>query len=115
MLLLIDLDSFKPINDSHGHAVGDDVLCEEICRLNDLTQGVDIVVRIGGDDFVLLIESETTHESLADFAPCVMDAVEAPYLISDMQLRISASVGVAQCPPTVANAVELLRQVDTAT
>ena len=113
-LLLIDLDGFKPINDAYGHAVGDDVLCEVARRLNNLTEGADTVARIGGDEFVLLVEGETSHESLADFAARVMDAFEAPYLIGELQLHISASVGVAQYPPTAANAVELLRQADTA-
>ena len=113
-LLLIDLDGFKPINDAHSHAVGDGVLCEIASRLNDLTRDTDVVARIGGDEFVLLIEGETSHDSLAKFAAQIMHALEAPYLISDLQLQISASVGVGRCPPVAANAVELIRVADTA-
>lgn len=113
-LLLIDLDGFKPINDAHGHAVGDQVLCEVARRLNHLTRDTDIVARIGGDEFVLLIEGETSHESLANFAARVMQALEAPYVMADLRLQISASIGVAQCPPAASNAVELIRLADTA-
>ena len=113
-LLLIDLDGFKPINDAHGHAVGDQVLCEVARRLSDLTRREDTVARIGGDEFVLLIEGEISRESMAEFALRIMYALEATYWIGDVRVQVSASIGVAQSPPLVANAMELLRQADTA-
>ncbi len=116
-LLLIDLDGFKPINDAYGHAVGDEVLCEVARRLTVLTRSVDTVARIGGDEFVLLIKLETLHQTnqwLAEFATRIMRSLEAPYLIGDMQLQISASIGVAQGSPVAPNAVELIRRADTA-
>ncbi len=113
-LLLIDLDGFKPINDAYGHAVGDDVLCEVARRLNDIAHGAATVARIGGDEFVLLIEDEISQQSLAEFAACIMEVLKMPYMISDTQLQISASIGTAQCPPAPVNSVELIRLADTA-
>ena len=116
-LLLIDLDGFKPINDAHGHAVGDEVLCEVARRLTDLALGADRVARIGGDEFVLLLRGETLCERnqwLPEFAARIMHSLEAPYAVGNSRLQLSASIGVAQCIPVVPNAVALIRMADMA-
>jgi diguanylate cyclase (GGDEF)-like protein/PAS domain S-box-containing protein len=113
-LLLVDLDGFKPINDAHGHGVGDEVLCEVGRRLCGLAPGTATVARVGGDEFVLLVEGEFTSEVLANLGARIMQAIEAPYFLGRAVLRVSASIGVAQCPPAATNAVELMRQADAA-
>ena len=113
-LLLIDLDGFKPINDAYGHAVGDDVLCEVARRLQRLTRDTDIVARVGGDEFVLLVSGETSVDSLATFAARIVQALEAPLLVNGLQVRVSASIGVAHYPHSAGHATELIRTADAA-
>ena len=116
-LLLVDLDGFKSINDTHGHAAGDEVLCEVARRLIEFAPAVETVARIGGDEFVLLVEGTSSTQSerwLLEFATRIMRTLEAPYVIGDVRLHISASIGVAQCPPAAPNAGELIARADMA-
>lgn len=113
-LLLIDLDGFKLINDVHGHAVGDDVLCEVAQRLKHLTRDTDTVARVGGDEFVLLMSGEILLESLAAFAARIVRALEAPFVVNGLRLQVSASIGVARYPLSAARATELIRSADAA-
>jgi chemotaxis family two-component system sensor kinase Cph1 len=111
-LLFIDLDSFKQINDTHGHEVGDQVLLETARRIQTTTRADDTVARLGGDEFVVLCERTNTQDAGA-LAKRVVDAVREPIELDALSLTISASVGIADA--TVAStAEELLRGADGA-
>ena len=113
-LLFIDLDRFKPINDSHGHAVGDQVLCEVARRLQTQLRASDLVARLGGDEFVVLLTTLATHEDCLAVADKLMLALAEPMQIGALTLQVGASMGVARYPEMGNTAAELLRSADAA-
>jgi len=105
-IVYIDLDGFKPVNDVHGHATGDEVLCMVAARLKDAIRDSDLAARLGGDEFALIL----VHTGLAAaqaLALKVTDALAAPYSIGALTLHISASTGIA-CYPDSGTASEAL-------
>ena len=93
-LLFIDLDRFKQVNDTHGHAMGDKVLEQVGRRLLGTVRKQDVVARLGGDEFVILEAPVSTVSSAATLARRVNVAIAAPFLIDDKEMRIGASVGI---------------------
>lgn len=93
-LMFMDLDGFKVVNDLHGHHVGDALLIEVANRLRGLLRTQDTVARIGGDEFVLLLE-QTGQDGAERVAVRLVESIGAPYLIGPHELRVSASVGIA--------------------
>ena len=107
-IVYIDLDGFKPINDAHGHATGDEMLCMVAARLTAAVRESDLAARLGGDEFALIL----LHTGLAAAQGVVRKLVEtlsAPYSIGSLTLRISASMGIAAFPES-ATTVEALSQ-----
>jgi diguanylate cyclase (GGDEF)-like protein/PAS domain S-box-containing protein len=94
-LLFIDLDRFKAINDSLGHAAGDELLRAIAERFTDLTRGSDTVARIGGDEFCLLLEEIAGREAALEAARRVREALRAPFVIRRRELYVGASIGIA--------------------
>jgi diguanylate cyclase (GGDEF)-like protein/PAS domain S-box-containing protein len=113
-LLLLDLDDFKDINDTLGHAAGDKLLAETAARLTRLVGDRGTVARVGGDEFaVVLVE----HSGLADIAACADRIVEALRTTFDYEgraLSTKASIGVAAFPEHHRDAVELMKDADIA-
>ena len=98
-LLFIDLDNFKPINDTHGHLVGSDVLKQVAAVLCDTTRDVDSVFRYGGDEFVvMLIESTSDHALKVAERLRTNIGAHTFRADSDICLQLTASIGVASCP-----------------
>ena len=93
-LILLDLDQFKPINDRHGHATGDVVLCEIADRLTGLVRPGDVVARLGGDEFAILVE-DVADNALAALAQRLVLAAQRPVSTAVGELSIGVSVGVA--------------------
>ena len=107
-VVLVDLDGFKAVNDTFGHAQGDQLLVEVAARLRTCVRGDDEVTRIGGDEFVLVLRGAST-----DIAARVLETFRTPLLVAGTPLPIGASLGIA----TTADAVspdELLRNADLA-
>ena len=113
-LLFIDLDRFKPINDSHGHAVGDLVLCEVARRLQGALRVSDMVARLGGDEFVVLLPTLVEPDDCLVVADKLLTALAEPMQIGTLTLQVGASMGVARHPECGNNAAELLRSADAA-
>ncbi|SDQ83895.1 bifunctional diguanylate cyclase/phosphodiesterase [Quadrisphaera sp. DSM 44207] len=115
-VLFLDLDRFKPINDSLGHAAGDELLSRIAERLRLLVRGTDVVARIGGDEFVVaLLDEDVTSAAAAaeDVARRILDAVREPVRVDGHRLAVTASVGIAVgAAPGDADA--LLRDADVA-
>ena len=97
-VLFIDLDGFKPVNDSLGHAAGDSVLKEAALRLLSVARDSDTVARVGGDEFVLLMEDVVSLADCVTLARRLVEAVGRPFEIAHRQVQISGSVGIVVYP-----------------
>jgi diguanylate cyclase (GGDEF)-like protein len=113
-LLFVDLDGFKAVNDSHGHANGDVVLQEVARRLRAAVRPGDEVCRLGGDEFVVLVEQVQGERDLLDLADRLIAAVSEPMTAGGHPVRIGASVGVAVSRDGGADADALFAEADTA-
>jgi len=113
-LILLDLDSFKPINDSLGHAAGDAVLLEVAARLRDSTRDDDLVARLGGDEFILVIANMVNRNEVDRFCARLIDSLQQPILYEDQQLHIGASLGISQTRLQGFDPGELIRCADIA-
>jgi diguanylate cyclase (GGDEF)-like protein len=113
-LLFVDLDYFKRVNDSLGHAAGDVVLREAADRMRRCVRGTDIVARLGGDEFTLLLTDIKSTRDPQIVAEHVIAAMSTPFLIAGHDHFMNASIGIALYPDDGGTADELLRNADTA-
>lgn len=110
-MLLLDLDGFKQVNDSFGHAVGDELLQEVAERMEATMRGADRLFRLGGDEFAVLLPG-TPQEQAHRLGERLLERINEPYLCSGNTLRVSASIGAAQALP--AHGETLMHQADVA-
>lgn len=113
-LLYIDLDRFKPVNDTMGHAAGDEVLVRVAERLRQCIRADDLVARIGGDEFVMVISRLRDHDDINQLCARLLDSLKEPFDYERQQVFIGASIGVAIAPTDSSQATELLRCADIA-
>jgi len=113
-LLFIDLDNFKSVNDSLGHAAGDEVLMQAAERLRQAVRETDTVARIGGDEFTIIIPQIRSARGPEVVAGQVLKALAAPFIVAGNEHFLNASIGIALYPADGASADELLRNADTA-
>lgn len=113
-LFFIDLDRFKQVNDSLGHDCGDLLLVEVTRRLSESLRGDDTIARIGGDEFVVLLETFSGVNHLGQVAQKIIAAVEQPVLLQDHKVSIGASIGIALYPDDANDSTALLRHADVA-
>ena len=113
-LLFVDLDGFKAVNDSHGHACGDQVLVEVAQRMVAAVRSGDVVCRLGGDEFVVLVERVHTERDLQELGDRLIDAVSRPITLGERLVRVGASVGIAVGRDGGTDADVLLAEADTA-
>lgn len=114
-VLFLDLDSFKDINDTYGHAVGDALLCAVAERLSNSIRETDTAGRIGGDEFIVLLEGASLDDGVPTVAQRLLDALEEPFGLTelpDVTLIVRASVGIAEVDGDDPDAV--LRNADMA-
>ena len=117
VLLLLDIDNFKRVNDRFGHAAGDDLLREVAGRLSDCVRRSDTVGRYGGDEFVIVlpdIEPAAALTTAERVAQKTRAAVAAPYAVEGVVLKITISVGIAVYRNANQSSAELLQQADAA-
>jgi len=114
LLFFIDLDKFKRINDSLGHAIGDEVIKVAGKRISSFLRKSDILARLGGDEFLLLIRKSQKEKDLVNKVLSILQEIEEPMKIDYHNLYISASIGVSHYPIDSKNVNELLNYADVA-
>ncbi|MGA3372163.1 MAG: sensor domain-containing diguanylate cyclase [Terracidiphilus sp.] len=113
-LLYIDLDGFKPVNDSFGHAAGDDVLVHIANTMRSLVRKGDSLVRFGGDEFMLILSDLRTSEDAVRVAEGLLSAIDIPIFFLGQQVHVSASIGISIFPADAAQMEELIVRADMA-
>lgn len=113
-VLLVDLDRFKPINDSFGHSAGDEVLKTIGRRMRDCVRASDTVARIGGDEFVAVLDQLQGPDDAARVAKTISLALAEPFMVQGHALGISASIGLALYPAHASDAPSLIQHADKA-
>ncbi|MEM7457869.1 MAG: diguanylate cyclase [Pseudomonadota bacterium] len=114
-ILLIDLDGFKSVNDTHGHNAGDFLITALSERLREVTDESDLLVRLGGDEFVILLEEvDGTLGSVRKYAEYLIDIISRPYRWEQTVLRVSASIGHARYPDHGGSPSKVLSLADKA-
>ena len=113
-LLFIDLDRFKNINDSLGHAAGDQILRETAERLSMAVRTDDTVARLGGDEFVVLLPRVRNERSMVEVAIKLREEILRPFILEDMPLHLSPSIGIAVFPDDGEDASTLIKNADAA-
>lgn len=113
-VIFLDLDRFKYINDNYGHAIGDELLKAVALILSKCVREGDTVSRPGGDEFIIVLPELTTAQGAVRVAEKILKALSLPIPVNDLQLSISASLGIALYPKHGAAAQDLMRKADTA-
>jgi len=112
--MFLDLDRFKIINDSLGHAAGDKLLQIVAERLKACMRGSDVIARLGGDEFVVLLRDVDRRSEIASVAERILAATRDPIMVDGQECRISASVGVALYPDHANDESRLMKFADVA-
>jgi diguanylate cyclase (GGDEF)-like protein/PAS domain S-box-containing protein len=113
-IIYLDLDRFKTINDTLGHAAGDQLLQAVAERLKSSSQKVDIVARVGGDEFVLAVTHIQAPENVEPVAQEINALISRPYLINDQEILITASLGISIFPQDGEDIASLVKNADLA-
>lgn len=113
-MICLDLDSFKPINDTLGHHIGDLLLVAVADRLTSLVREIDTVSRFGGDEFAILVSEVGSIEDVTTLAGKVLTSLNQPFLIGDHTINISGSLGVALYPDHGTDMQTLMHNADMA-
>ena len=113
-LLFIDLDSFKEINDTYGHEIGDAVLIEVAKRLQSSVRESDTVARLAGDEFLIILEEFNSRESLESIAKLLVKTLALTIDVKDLQLHITCSIGISIYPDDSNEGETLLKYADNA-
>lgn len=114
VVMFIDLDNFKAINDTLGHRVGDLVLREVARRLSSCIRAMDTVGRVGGDEFVLLMPEIGREDEIVSTAERILAELRPPCIIGKNEISVSASMGISQYPSDGENETSLLKSADAA-
>ena len=113
-LLCIDVDRFKFINDNYGHETGDEFLRQFVARLSPRVRATDTFGRVGGDEFVIILDSFQSDEDVSRVAKDLIHCLNTPLQVSDQQLPASISIGIAKYPKDATNLADLRRRADHA-
>ena len=113
-LLFLDLNGFKAINDTHGHGAGDKLLIAVAERIRHTLRETDLVARLGGDEFAAVLEDLRSPDEVTRIAHKLSQAIEQPLSIRQLELKFSASIGIAMFPHDGRQKEELEEQADKA-
>ena len=111
---LLDLDGFKPVNDEHGHDVGDELLVAVARRLQGHVRATDLVARLGGDEFVVVASALESPAQAHDLANKLLDAFHSPFTLSSTKVQVGLTIGYALAPLDAYDATSLLKLADAA-
>jgi diguanylate cyclase (GGDEF)-like protein len=114
VVMFIDLDDFKKVNDSFGHHVGDKVIQGAALRLKKCLRDIDSIARLGGDEFTLLVPHMGSHEDIEIIARRLIESLDDPIVVEGTEFRMSISIGISVFPNDANNEDSLLRNADTA-
>ncbi|PIW48716.1 MAG: hypothetical protein COW18_06710 [Zetaproteobacteria bacterium CG12_big_fil_rev_8_21_14_0_65_54_13] len=114
MICFLDLDGFKQVNDSYGHEAGDQLLVEVTHRLQEVLRAEDTLARVGGDEFVLLLNDLNGDKEYRQILERILEVVATPVMIDDHEAVVSASIGVTFHTTDYEDGDTLLRQADQA-
>ena len=112
--MFIDLDKFKPVNDTYGHVVGDLLLQDVAWRMRQCLRDSDTVARIGGDEFVVLLRGANAVPETLAVAEKIRSELGRPFLLEGHTLQISCSIGVARFPEDGQEDITLAKNADLA-
>lgn len=110
----VDLDRFKNLNDSYGHAMGDELLKAVSERFSQVLRPADTVARMGGDEFTFLLDNLNKPREAYQIAERILDAVEKPFQVNGQSVNVGASIGICLAEKKYKSAEEMLRDADTA-
>ncbi|GAA5513941.1 hypothetical protein Dcar01_02690 [Deinococcus carri] len=113
-VLFLDFDRFKLVNDSLGHAAGDELLLGIAARLRGATAPANTVARLGGDEFVILLEDVSSRQDVERRVEALLQQFTAPFIVAGQELRSTVSIGVTLCEQTYTSAEDALRDADIA-
>ena len=113
-LLFLDLDHFKKVNDTLGHDAGDQALVDAAARLRELFRAQDTVARIGGDEFVIILDDFDRVSDVIGSASKIVETFKQPLVVGNREFMLTASIGIALSPHDGTTAPDLLRNADTA-
>ena len=111
---VMDLDGFKPVNDQHGHDVGDDLLVAVARRLQGHVRKSDMVARLGGDEFVVVTDQLTSPQQAHEMGQKLLEAFHAPFALQTHTIQVGLTIGYALAPTDSNDAVGLLKLADAA-
>ncbi|MFZ6653951.1 putative bifunctional diguanylate cyclase/phosphodiesterase [Undibacterium sp. TJN19] len=113
-VLLLDLDRFKNVNDTYGHAIGDQLLVKVARRLGTTTRGSDLLARLGGDEFVVLVQDMERVDQAILLAGRIVDAFKKPIVLDGVEWDVTMSIGIAVFGSCADSATELMKCADIA-
>lgn len=113
-LMFIDLDNFKDVNDSHGHAMGDRILVESARRLKKCVRNSDTVARLGGDEFIVLLPVTAHDIDASVVAERILEELSRAFIIDEHQIYLTASIGISVAPNDSLDPQVLLKNADSA-
>ncbi len=113
-VMFLDLDNFKPINDEHGHPIGDLLLKSVAKRISSCLRKNDIAARLGGDEFIVAYDTAGAEENLTITARRIIEGISDVYILDGITLTISASIGISVYPKDGIDMDILIRNADAA-
>ena len=112
--MFLDLDTFKLVNDTYGHDVGDELLRQVAQRIKAAVRDSDVVARIGGDEFIVLLEGLANDNDAATLAKKIVSATSQVCQIGSHNITASVSIGISMYPQDATTSEELLKEADLA-
>jgi diguanylate cyclase (GGDEF)-like protein/PAS domain S-box-containing protein len=113
-ILFLDLDGFKKINDAHGHDAGDLLLKEVAVRLKETVRGSDAVARVGGDEFIIVLDNINSEDNVALVAHKINVALLAPFEVNGQPCQVGGSIGISMFPQDSKDSEQLIKLADDA-